>query len=179
MCVRVCVTFERSDWPADRVYKVQWRAGLIKVGGGRRRGWGTLAGGGGVFRTGSDVIRENPVGNPSVERTTPDPKRLTRENSKPSSPLVTECKQKHMEGGGVARIYGTMVGGPNNGRRGSALRVGHLGRGVRTGSDVIRENPVGNPSVERTTPNQKSFIGVISPQHCGEDNSRCGTDNSR
>ena len=50
---------------------------------------------------------------------------------------------------------------------------------VRTASDVIRENSVGNPSVERTTPNQKSLIAVISPQHCAEDNSRCGTDNSR
>ena len=92
MCVCVRKTFERSDWPVDRVYKLQWRAGEIMVGGGRRRGWGTLAG------EGSDVIRENPVGNPFVERTTPNPKRLTRENSKPS--LVTECKQKHMEGGG-------------------------------------------------------------------------------
>ena len=76
-----------------------------------------------------------------------------------------------MEGGGVARVYGTMsglimVGGGQ--RRGWGTLAGR----VRTGSDVIRENPVGNASVERTTPNQKSFIGVISTQHCGEDNSR-------
>ena len=80
-------------------------------------------------QTGSDVIRENPVGNPSVERTTPKPKRLTLENSQLASPSVTECKQKHIEVGGVAHIYGTMMGGPNNGRRWSASWVGYLGRG--------------------------------------------------
>ena len=130
-CVRVCVcvreTFERSDWPVDRVYKVQWQGG---PNNGRRGSASRVGHLGRGVPTGSDVIRENPVGNPSMERTTPNPKRLTRENSKPSSPLVTECKQKHMEGGGgVARIYGTMAGGPNNGRRGSASRVGYLGRG--------------------------------------------------
>ena len=53
-----------------------------------------------------------------------------------------------MGGGGWRRGWGTLAGG------------------VQTGSDVIRENPVGNPSVERTTPNQKSPL-----KHCGENNS--------
>ena len=52
--------------------------------------------------------------------------------------------------------------------------VGHLNREVQTGSDVIRENSVGNSSLERRTLNQKSLIGVISPQHCGEENTRYG-----
>ena len=119
------------------------------------------------------------MGNPSVERTTPNLKWLTRENSKSSSPSVTECKQKRMESGGHHPHMWHNGGWAKLWSDGVRVEVGVLWPGVRTGSDVIRENPVGNPSVERTTLNQKTFIGVISPQHCGEDNSRCGVDNSR
>ena len=77
---------------------------------------------------GSDVIWENPMGNPSVGRTTPDPKRQTSDNSQVRWLLVNECKQKHVEVGHMARIYGKIAGGPNTGRRGSGSRVGHLGR---------------------------------------------------
>ena len=59
----------------------------------------------------------------------------------------------------AASIYGAMVGGPNNGRRRSGSRVGHLsqGPGAETGSDVIQGNPVGNPSMERTIHDAKQL----------------------
>ena len=120
----VYVTFERSDWPVARVYKVQRRAGLIMVGGGRRRGWGTLAGGSEQELMSSGKTRWESL---PWRGQRPTRKPLTLENSQPPSPSATECKQKPMESGGVARIYGTMVGGPNNGLRATASRVGHLG----------------------------------------------------
>ena len=47
-------------------------------------------------RTGSDVIWEKTVGNPSMERTTPNAEWLTRDNTQATLPMVNECKQKHM-----------------------------------------------------------------------------------
>ena len=100
-------TFERSDWPVDRIYKVHWQAGLIMVGWGRRRGWGTLAGGGSeqeVMSSGktrwetlpwrgqlpirNHLLELSPLN--IVERTTPDVEQIARGNTPATLPLVND-----------------------------------------------------------------------------------------
>ena len=113
------------------MYMVQCWVGLIMVGGGRPRWWRTLAGG---VRQGSDVIWENPVGNLSMENTTPDPKWLTCRNTLATLPLVNDCKQKHLYGGAHGTRVRNIGSRSNIGRRGSGSRVEHFGLPAQTGS---------------------------------------------
>ena len=134
----------------------------ILVGGGWGRGWGTLAEG---VQTGSDVIRENPVRNPSVETTTPDAKRLTHRNIQVTLPLVNCYKQKHMRGG----AHGPRIRNNGGWVKYWSQRVGVAGgapwpAGPNRKWAEPRGKTLENPPMEKTTHNPKSFIGCISPQ---------------